>query len=118
MITVIIDRSGEDIKALYISGHSGYADQGSDIICAAASTLFYTAVNALEELCSIKDAAVIDQDFTTDEVNVQIRIPELDEGDKEKVRTIMETIVVGFKSLKLSVNDDDAQYIELIESRN
>ncbi len=118
MITVIIDREGDDIKGLYISGHSGYAEQGSDIICAAASTLFYTAANALEELCSLKDAAEIYQDFTTDEVDAKIRIPEVDEGLREKVRTIMDTVVVGFRSLEMSVNDDDGQYIELIESRN
>ena len=118
MITVIIDRIGDDIKGLYISGHAGYADQGSDIICAAASTLFYTAANALEELCSLKDTALIFQDFTSDEVDAKIRIPELDDELREKVKTIMDTIVIGFKSLEMSVNDDDAQYIELIESRN
>ena len=118
MITVIIDKVGDDIKALYISGHAGYADQGSDIICAAASTLFYTAANALEELCSLKDACEIRQGFDSDEVDAKIRIPEVDDELKDKVRTIMETIVVGFRSLEMSVNDDDDQYIELIESRN
>ena len=118
MITVIVDRIGDDIKGLYISGHSGYSEQGSDIICAAASTLFYTAANALEELCSLKDTAEINQDFTTDEVDAKIRIPEVDEDLKKKVRTIMDTVVVGFRSLEMSVNDDDGQYIELIESRN
>ena len=47
MIRVHIDR--EDIK-LTMDGHAGYAEAGSDIICAAASILVYTAASRLREI--------------------------------------------------------------------
>ncbi len=118
MISIIIDREGDEIKSLYMSGHSGYAEQGSDIICASASTLFYTAVNSLEELCSLKDIAVINEDTGDGDVNARLTLPELTGEVRERAQVIMNTVLVGFKSLEMSVNDDEDQYIELIESRN
>ena len=35
--------------SLTIRGHSGYAAPGSDIVCAAVSTLFLTLVNSIDE---------------------------------------------------------------------
>ena len=34
-------------------GHSGYAEEGSDIVCAAVSVLGATCVNSLESVCGI-----------------------------------------------------------------
>ena len=118
MITIIIDRNGDDIKSLYMSGHSGYAEQGSDIICASASTLFYTAANALEELCSLKDIAVINEDTGDGEVNAKITLPDLNGEVSEKAQMIMNTVLVGFRTLEMSVNNGKDRYVELIESRN
>ena len=33
---------------LAVDGHAGYAEQGKDIVCAAASTLFYTLARELD----------------------------------------------------------------------
>ena len=35
---------------LLIQGHSGYSTEGTDIVCAAVSTLFLTLVNSLYEM--------------------------------------------------------------------
>ena len=118
MISIIIERIGNDVRALYMSGHSGYSEQGTDIICSSASTLFYTAANALEELCSLEGHITVNEDKGDGNVNAVIKIPELTGDAKVKAQTIMETIEVGFKCLKMSVNTDEDQYIELIESKN
>jgi len=120
MISIIIERIGNDVRALYMSGHSGYSEQGTDIICSSASTLFYTAANALEELCSLKaeDIITVNEDKGDGNVNAVIKVPELTGDAKVKAQTIMETIEVGFKCLEMSVNTDEDQYIELIESKN
>ena len=36
------------------SGHSGYAEEGSDIVCAAVSALTITCVNSLEALLGVQ----------------------------------------------------------------
>lgn len=37
-------------KGIYISGHAGYAKLGSDIVCAAISTLAQNLIFSIEEL--------------------------------------------------------------------
>ncbi len=50
------DQDGQ-YTACEVSGHSGYAEEGSDIICAAVSALTVNCVNSLESVCGIRPAA-------------------------------------------------------------
>ena len=54
MISAILTREGNGYSRCRVSGHSGYAEAGSDIICAAVSILTCTCVNALESLLGIR----------------------------------------------------------------
>lgn len=45
--TVTSDGSAEGFE---ISGHSGFAEEGSDIVCAAVSSAAYMCVNTLTEI--------------------------------------------------------------------
>ena len=38
-------------KKIRVSGHSGYADNGSDIVCSALSTACMLAINIIDEVC-------------------------------------------------------------------
>ncbi len=53
MISAILTRDGDGFAGCRVSGHSGYAEAGSDIICAAVSILTCTCVNALESVCGL-----------------------------------------------------------------
>lgn len=67
MITVIVERDvARNIRCVYMSGHSGYSEPGTDIICAAASVLCYTAANALEDICGYDN-----EDFSESAVKEQ-----------------------------------------------
>ena len=54
MTTVICSYDEQGLCGLRLSGHSGYAEEGSDIVCAAASVLFTACVNALETVTGIE----------------------------------------------------------------
>ncbi len=62
MITVTVTKNNDIITGFEISGHSGYAEEGSDIVCAAVSALSINTVNSVECLtddliiCSEPDA--------------------------------------------------------------
>ena len=43
------------------TGHSGYADEGSDIVCAAVSALTQTAAIQAETVLNRKDAVTVDE---------------------------------------------------------
>ena len=48
MTRVTLFREGERIYGCRAEGHSGWGEEGEDIVCAAVSVLTTTCVNALE----------------------------------------------------------------------
>lgn len=54
MIKVIINEA-ENINSIEISGHSGYSESGSDIVCASVSSICITTVNGI---LNIDDKAI------------------------------------------------------------
>ncbi len=54
MIRAVFSRDAEGRLTGYSAkGHSGYAEAGSDIVCAAVSVLGATCINSLEAVCGI-----------------------------------------------------------------
>ena len=121
MITVIVDRDKvtRNIIAIYMSGHSGYGEEGNDIICAGASTLCYTAAYALTDICGYDDEKVLRIiDEGLESVNVRITVPEEgDEDTKNQAQVIMRTVELGLMNLAASVNEEGNTYIEIIHSK-
>jgi uncharacterized protein YsxB (DUF464 family) len=98
MIRIIISRdSAGSINSMKIDGHSGYAQEGADIICSAVSVTAYTAAGALEELAGLKDC------YTESSGHMMIRMPgNMDEEQAKTAAVIMETTAIGFKQIELS----------------
>ncbi|MBO4635992.1 MAG: ribosomal-processing cysteine protease Prp [Clostridiales bacterium] len=110
MITVKIVRTGErKISGIFVSGHSGYAESGSDIVCAGASTLIYTLINSLERICG-SDPVKISNIIEGEDVNAEVIVP-----SEDRAQIIAETIATGYMSLAASVNGDGMQYIMIKE---
>ncbi len=61
MITVTFFKSGNNICGFNISGHSGYSDDGTDIVCAAVSSAVLMAANTITDIQHI-NAEVADGD--------------------------------------------------------
>ena len=47
MVSIKVDKINNKINHIKISGHSGYAESGCDIVCASVSSIAITTVNAL-----------------------------------------------------------------------
>lgn len=54
MIRVTLHRKGDLITGFECVGHAGFAEEGSDIVCAAVSILTTTCANALETVAGLK----------------------------------------------------------------
>ena len=54
MIRVTLHRKGDLITGFECIGHAGFAEEGSDIVCAAVSILTTTCANALESVAGLK----------------------------------------------------------------
>ena len=61
MVSIRIQRNSDgQVIGCHLSGHAGYADSGSDIVCSAVSALAITVVNSVERFC--EEAFHVDSD--------------------------------------------------------
>lgn len=59
-MAVTARRDGGGICSISASGHTGYSEQGSDIVCAAASTLMQALLVGLQDVLGIDAEAESD----------------------------------------------------------
>ena len=50
MIKVLVKKEKNKIKEVTMGGHANYDDYGKDIVCAAASSIVITTINAILEI--------------------------------------------------------------------
>ncbi len=72
MIKVKIEKKENQIECIKISGHSGYAESGYDIVCSAVSSVVTTSINAI---VSFKETIKVEDDGNV----LEIRILEYDD---------------------------------------
>ena len=54
MIRTVFRLQGENVLGFTLKGHSGTAQSGSDIVCAAVSSAAYMTVNTLTEIVGLQ----------------------------------------------------------------
>lgn len=52
MIKIVVDYNDYEVSDIIVSGHSGYSEIGTDIVCASVSSIAITTVNAILKLDS------------------------------------------------------------------
>ena len=94
------------ITGFSISGHSGYAESGSDIVCAAISAVVTMAEATINEVCGAKaKVRVKDED-----ARVTLTLPT--SCDEEEA---VQAVLAGMMLTLLSLRDDYPDYIEVLE---
>ncbi len=104
MITAILYRRDGAWTGFRATGHSGYAEEGSDIVCAAVSALGCTCVNSLESLLGVKavmlgnEAGLLDFD-----------LPDLPEEKRPGAQLLMGALKQGLSDIQ----DSYPEYVKL-----
>ncbi|HPF88931.1 MAG TPA: ribosomal-processing cysteine protease Prp [Candidatus Limiplasma sp.] len=93
MTRIVIRREGDRITALKAQGHAGNAAAGENIVCAAVSSLMYTAINAMESVAGVLPA--VDKDDRKALIN--ITLPE--DCESHEAQIIFRTIVQGLTDI-------------------
>ena len=94
------------INGFSVSGHSGYAEAGADIVCAAVSAVVTMAEATINEVCGAKaKVRVKDQ-----QARVTLMLPAVcDEEDT------VQAVLAGMMLTLCSMRDDYPDYIEVLE---
>ena len=99
------DRDGR-ISGFTVSGHSGYAEAGADIICAAVSTAVQFASCTIEEVLGNRCKTKVNEE----EARITLTLPATC-YDEDAVQDVLN----GFILTMLSLRDDYPDYIEVME---
>jgi uncharacterized protein YsxB (DUF464 family) len=95
MISAALLRDAAGFTGCRISGHSGYGEEGSDIVCAAVSILGCTCVNALESVCGVIPVIEQNQDGL-----ISFRLPdERSAAENERAQILMGALRQGLMDL-------------------
>ena len=106
MTAITVCFKGESIRGFRARGHSGYAESGSDIVCAAVSALTQTAYLGLEKYLE-KAPEIIQKDG-----ELRLFLPEgLSPEDEEKAQLILGTMLSGLSSIEEKYSD----YLKIIK---
>ena len=109
MIKITILYNCDNVTAIECVGHSGYAESGSDIVCASVSVLVQNAQKTFEELLDINTHFTIDEDIPS----LSIALPHLDGKKLEQAYLIMNSTANGLKDIASSF----PKYISIKEKR-
>ena len=94
MISATIYEGENGYAACRITGHSGQAEAGRDIVCAAVSILGCTCVNSLESVCGV--VPLVEEN---DDGVLGFRLPETTPEENAKAQILMGALKQGLSDL-------------------
>ena len=96
------------------TGHSGYADAGQDIVCAALSAMTMLVVNTIEISYATDVEYVIDEDTT----DVTVTVPSIleDTGDNAHIKFAVSGLIQGYFMQLMDMLEDYYDYLSVEET--
>ena len=96
----------ERITGFSVSGHSGYAEAGSDIVCAAVSAVVTMAEATINDVCGAKAKVRVKEE----DARVTLTLPA--SCDEEET---VQAVLAGMMVTLISIAEDHPDYIEVLE---
>ncbi len=94
------------ITGFSISGHSGYAEAGADIVCAAISAVVSMAEATINDVCGAKAKVRVKDE----QARITLTLP-VSCDEEESVQAVLAGMILTLCSLR----DDYPDYIEVLE---
>ena len=94
------------ITGFSISGHSGYAESGADIVCAAVSAVVTMAEATINDVCGAKAKVRVKDE----QARISLTLPV--SCDEEET---VQAVLAGMMITLCGMRDDYPDYIEVLE---
>ena len=94
------------ITGFSVSGHSGYAEAGQDIVCAAISAVVAMAEATINDVCGAKAKVRVKEE----DARITLTLPT--SCDEEES---VQAVLAGMMLTLLSIQEDYPDYIEVLE---
>ena len=92
-------RSDGKLAGYRVVGHTGYAESGSDIVCAAVSALTQSTLEGLKDV--LKAPVMFEMDERTALIEARLT-PEATEDQFERAQLLLETLRRGLQAIERS----------------
>ena len=99
------DQDGR-ITGFSVSGHSGYAEAGADVVCAAVTAVVRYAEATLNDIMGVGAKTRVDEA----KAEITLTLPANYE-DEDTVQTVLDGMMLTLASLR----DENPDYIEVME---
>ena len=108
MTTVTFHTEGSRIVSFEVQGHSGYAPEGEDIVCAAVTSAVRLAECAVNDVLGLEASVKVREK----EAAVALKLPRGLSGENDAVcQTLLAALMVHFASLR----DEYPDYLTVLE---
>ena len=97
---------GDRITGFTVSGHSGYGEAGTDIVCAAVSAAVTMAEATVNDVCGAKAKVRVREE----DARISLTLPAV--CDEEET---VQAVLAGLMLTLCSLRDDYPDYIEVLE---
>ena len=97
---------GERITGFSVSGHSGYAEAGADIVCAAISAAVSLAEATINDVCGAKAKVRVKED----DARIALTLPAVCEEEDT-----VQAVLAGLMVYLIDLRDQYSDYIEVLE---
>ena len=97
---------GDRITGFTVSGHSGYSEAGTDIVCAAVSAAVTMAEATINDVCGAKAKVRVREE----DARISLTLPAV--CDEEET---VQAVLAGLMLTLCSLRDDYPDYIEVLE---
>ena len=94
------------ITGFSVSGHSGYAEAGSDIVCAAVSAVVTMAEATINDVCGAKAKVRVGEN----EARITLKLPK--SCDEEET---VQAVLAGMMVTLINLQEDYSDFIEVLE---
>lgn len=104
MIRVIVKKQNGNITGFHMEGHAGYADRGSDIVCASISVLAINCVNSIEEFTEDSFSEGMDEERGMISFDLTGEI-------SEKTQLLLQSMLLGIEHI---AEEYGKKYVQII----
>ena len=95
------------ISGFCCSGHSGYAEAGSDIVCAAVSAAVILTITTLQDILGVKAKTKVNEQ----EARITLKLP----ASCEEHEDAAQAVLTGMMLTLCSLRDEYPDHIEVLE---
>ena len=99
-------RDGARITGFSISGHSGYSEAGTDIVCAAISAVVGMVEATINDVCGAKAKVRVKEE----DARITLTLPAVCE-EEETIQNVLD----GMMLYLINLRDEYSDYIEVLE---